>query len=108
VLETLMELDGREFEEFVRHVLELIGFTAEATQYVGDKGIDVNGVLDAEGLASITLRVQVKRLGQYRQSRGLGAARCPESGRTRLPHHVVQFHCPSCPRGGCAGKVPIR
>jgi restriction system protein len=62
IITGLMELDGEEFEEFIRHVLEIIGFTAETTQYVGDKGIDVNGVLDAEGLASITLRVQVKRV----------------------------------------------
>jgi len=62
ILTSLMELNGKEFEEFIRHVLEIIGFTAETTQYVGDKGIDVNGTLDAEGLANITLRVQVKRL----------------------------------------------
>jgi len=62
VLSGLMELNGKEFEEFIRHVLEVIGFSAETTQYVGDKGIDVNGILDAEGLASITLRVQVKRV----------------------------------------------
>lgn len=62
VLTSLMELDGRDFERFIRHVLELVGFAAETTQYAGDKGIDVNGTLDAEGLASITLRVQVKRV----------------------------------------------
>lgn len=61
VLESLMNLDGKEFEEFIRHVLEIIGFSAETTQYSGDKGIDVNGTLDAEGVANITLRVQVKR-----------------------------------------------
>lgn len=42
--------------------LEVIGFTAETTQYIGDKGIDVNGILSAEGLAEIILRVQVKRV----------------------------------------------
>lgn len=61
ILTGLMDLDGKEFEEFVTHLLDIVGFTAETTQYVGDKGIDVNGMLDAEGLASITLRVQVKR-----------------------------------------------
>ncbi len=35
--------------------------SAETTQYTADNGIDVNGILDAEGLASTTLRVQVKR-----------------------------------------------
>lgn len=61
VLENLMDLDGKEFEMFISHVLEIIGFSAETTQYSGDKGIDVNGTLDAEGVANITLRVQVKR-----------------------------------------------
>ncbi|RJS85475.1 hypothetical protein CW713_01440 [Methanophagales archaeon] len=40
----------------------MIGFTVETTQYVGDKGIDVNGILDAEGLADVILRVQVKKV----------------------------------------------
>ncbi|MCB9772259.1 MAG: restriction endonuclease [Candidatus Omnitrophica bacterium] len=62
ILEGLLEMDGREFEQFIRHVLEVVGFSSETTQYVSDKGIDVNGVLDAEGLADITLRVQVKRV----------------------------------------------
>jgi restriction system protein len=61
VLESLMNLNGKEFEEFISHLLEIIGFSAETTQYTRDKGIDVNGILDAEGLANITLRVQVKR-----------------------------------------------
>ncbi|HEQ97876.1 MAG TPA: hypothetical protein ENO22_00875 [candidate division Zixibacteria bacterium] len=62
ILEGLKQLDGKEFEIFIRHVLEIIGFTAETTPYVSDRGIDVNGTLDAEGLASVTLRVQVKRV----------------------------------------------
>jgi len=62
VLSGLMGLTGKEFEEFIGHVLQIIGFTAEVTQYAGDKGIDVNGILDAEGLANITLQVQVKRV----------------------------------------------
>ena len=62
ILQDLMNLDGREFEEFIKHLLEVLGFTAETTQYVGDKGIDVNGILNAEGLAEVTLKVQVKRV----------------------------------------------
>ncbi|UCH96119.1 MAG: restriction endonuclease [Candidatus Aminicenantes bacterium] len=61
VLSNLLEMDGKAFEVFISHLLEIVGFTAETTQYVSDKGIDVNGILDAEGLATITLRVQVKR-----------------------------------------------
>lgn len=63
VLQQLMELDGREFEEFIMHLLNIIGFKASTTQYTNDKGIDVIGILDAEGLADITVRVQVKRVG---------------------------------------------
>lgn len=62
VLSALLELNGKQFEDFISSLLETIGFSAETTQYVGDKGIDVNGILDAEGLADITLRVQVKRV----------------------------------------------
>ena len=61
ILSGLMDLDGKEFEKFISHLLEIIGFTSETTQYTGDKGIDVNGILNAEGLANIVLRLQVKR-----------------------------------------------
>jgi predicted Mrr-cat superfamily restriction endonuclease len=62
ILSSLYEMDGKEFEEFVCHLLDVVGFSSETTQYVSDKGIDINGILDAEGLADITLRVQVKRV----------------------------------------------
>ena len=62
LLQDLMNLNGKEFEDFIRHLLEVLGFSAETTQYVRDKGIDVNGILNAEGLAEVTLRVQVKRV----------------------------------------------
>lgn len=62
VLNGLLELNGKQFEEFVQHLLTIIGFEAQTTQYVGDKGIDVNGILNAQGLAEITLRVQAKRV----------------------------------------------
>jgi restriction system protein len=62
IINGLLELDGKQFEEFVCHLLSCVGFVSQTTQYVSDKGIDVNGVLDAEGLAEIILRVQVKRV----------------------------------------------
>ena len=61
VLSGLLELDGKEFEEFVRHLLAVIGYRAETTQYSRDKGVDVMGSLNAEGLAEIRLQIQVKR-----------------------------------------------
>lgn len=62
VINRLYELDGREFEEFITHLLNVIGFEAAETRYVGDKGIDVTGNLNAEGVAQINLVVQVKRI----------------------------------------------
>lgn len=61
LLSALLELDGREFELFIEHLLQVLGFQAEATQYVRDDGIDVTGTLNAEGLAEIKLQVQAKR-----------------------------------------------
>lgn len=61
ILSALLELKGDDFEKFIKHLLDIIGFRAEVTQYVGDKGIDVTGTLNAEGLAEIKLQVQAKR-----------------------------------------------
>ena len=61
VVRRLHGLHPKEFEAFVAAYFEAIGYQAEATPYVGDGGIDVAGVLDAEGLAQLLLRVQVKR-----------------------------------------------
>lgn len=62
IINGLFELDGKEFEKFISHLLSIIGFKATTTQYVGDKGIDVNGILNVDGIAEIILRVQVKRV----------------------------------------------
>ena len=62
VLSRLGDMDGEEFEHFVRHLLEVVGFEqTEVTSYVGDQGVDVVGILNARGLASVNLKVQVKR-----------------------------------------------
>ena len=62
VLNNISELSPKEFEEFMAHILSTIGFQAAATQFVGDKGVDVIGALSVEGMADITLRLQVKRV----------------------------------------------
>jgi len=61
VRQCLHELYPKQFEEFVAEFLAAIGFDAQPTVYIGDGGIDVAGTLDAQGLAQILLRVQVKR-----------------------------------------------
>ncbi len=109
ILSGLMDLGGKEFEEFVGHLLELIGFTAEVTRYIGDKGIDVNGMLDAEGLASITLRVQVERARSAVGNREVlalrGALRQGEQGclitlSTFTPRAIEEAQM--------TGKIPIK
>lgn len=57
-----LELDPTEFELLVSYLLRTLGF--EPTQEVGkvgDGGIDFEGILDVNGIASINLQVQVKR-----------------------------------------------
>jgi len=61
VLERLLELDPDEFEILVTELLTALGFEAEKTGKTGDGGVDVEGTLDVYGLASVDLRVQVKR-----------------------------------------------
>lgn len=61
IVDRLFNLAAREFEEFVQHVLRVIGFEAAITPYVVDGGVDVIGKLNTEGLAEVNLRVQVKR-----------------------------------------------
>lgn len=61
VLERLLELDPTEFEVFLTSLLSAIGFEAEHTGKVGDKGVDAQGDLDIAGMARIRLYVQAKR-----------------------------------------------
>lgn len=61
VRQHLHDLHPKQFEEFVADFLAAVGFDAQPTVYVGDGGIDVAGTLDAQGLAQVLLRVQVKR-----------------------------------------------
>ncbi len=62
VTERIFNLDPEEFEHFITQLLTLVGFEATTTQLVGDKGVDVIGTLNPEGLTNITLKAQVKRV----------------------------------------------
>ncbi len=62
VVEKLFSLDPEQFEHFVTHLLTLVGFEATTTRLVGDRGVDVIGTLNPEGLTDITLRAQLKRV----------------------------------------------
>lgn len=62
IIDRIKSLSAREFEEFIAHLLDIIGFDAATPmKYVGDKGIDVMGTLDA-GLTNVNLNVQVKKI----------------------------------------------
>lgn len=62
VKEKLFDLSPEEFEKFITHLFSLIGFEAATTRYIADKGVDVIGTLNPDGLADLVLRVQVKRV----------------------------------------------
>lgn len=62
VLEQLLELDEKEFEILVGHVLSAVGFDGtEVVGKPGDGGVDATGELNVAGLAKIKIFVQAKR-----------------------------------------------
>lgn len=61
IIELLLSLDPRKFEEFTSHLLSVSGFEAVNRQYTGDKGIDIDGYFSTE-LVTLNLKVQVKRV----------------------------------------------
>lgn len=62
IISRLLNLNPERFEHFIKDLLTLVGFEATITQYVSDRGVDVIGTLNPEGLANITLKAQVKRV----------------------------------------------
>jgi restriction system protein len=67
VLNQVLQLDPREFEILIKHLLEALGFEgAEHTGKTGDGGVDATGTLDVDNFAKIKVYVQAKRfqLGQ--------------------------------------------
>lgn len=62
VLRQILELDDKEFEILVAHLLTAMGFEgSEVTGKTGDGGVDATGELNASGLAKVKLFVQAKR-----------------------------------------------
>ncbi|UTW61671.1 restriction endonuclease [bacterium SCSIO 12741] len=58
----ILTLDAAEFELLVSKLLQTLGFEAtQETGHVGDRGIDYEGILKVNGVASVKLQVQVKR-----------------------------------------------
>jgi len=62
VLEQILELDAKEFEILVGHLLTALGFEgSEVTGRTGDGGVDATGELNASNLAKVKIFVQAKR-----------------------------------------------
>lgn len=61
-LKQILELDNKEFEILVGHLLTALGFEqAEVVGRAGDGGVDVTGELNVANLAKVRLFVQAKR-----------------------------------------------
>lgn len=62
VLEQVLELDDKEFEILITHLLTALGFEgSEHTGKVGDGGVDATGELNVANLAKVKVFVQAKR-----------------------------------------------
>lgn len=61
VPERVLELDDKEFEILVGHLLTALGFDAEVIGRTGDGGVDAVGELNVSNLARIKVFVQAKR-----------------------------------------------
>lgn len=62
VLEQILELDDKEFEILIGHLLTALGFEgSEVTGKSGDGGVDAKGELNLSGMAKVKLFVQAKR-----------------------------------------------
>lgn len=61
IRQIMAKLTGYEFEEFVAHLLECMGYTARVTQRSGDGGVDVIAHKDKLGFEPPILKVQCKR-----------------------------------------------
>ena len=61
VLERVLELDAKEFEILVGHLLTALGFDCKVTGKTGDGGVDATGILNVGNLAKVKVFVQAKR-----------------------------------------------
>ncbi|TVR81094.1 MAG: hypothetical protein EA412_03850 [Chitinophagaceae bacterium] len=62
ILNRILELDDKEFEILITHILNALGFEgSEHTGKIGDGGVDATGELNVANMAKIKLFVQAKR-----------------------------------------------
>lgn len=85
ILNRILELDDKEFEILITHILTALGFEgSEHTGKVGDGGVDATGELNVANMAKIKIFVQAKR---YKQG-------------TRITANVVKALRANIPTGG--------
>jgi restriction system protein len=84
VRQVLAKVSGYEFEEFVAHLLECMGYTARLTPRSGDGGVDVIAHRDKLGFEPPIVKVQCKRrtdaVGRPEVDQLLGTLREGENG----------------------------
>ena len=62
MLERVLELNDKEFEILISHLLTAVGFEeSEVTGKTGDGGVDATGILNVANLAKVKVFVQAKR-----------------------------------------------
>ncbi len=76
VLDQVLQLDPKEFEVLITHLLTALGFEeSRHTGRPGDGGVDATGVLNVSNLAKIKIFVQAKR---YKLERRISASEVKE------------------------------
>lgn len=107
----LRDMPADRFEALVGELLLAIGFeedTIEVTDYHGDGGIDVRGVLNAGGLTRINAAVQVKRWKKNIQAPTVQAVR---GSLTAHEHGIIitssDFSKGARQEANAVGKTPI-
>jgi restriction system protein len=64
ILEKISKMPPQDVENLVKILLIRMGFDAETTRFVKDKGIDIRGELVTDGVIRMPIGVQVKRQGK--------------------------------------------
>jgi restriction system protein len=104
VLEQLLQLDPKEFELLITHLLAAVGFErSEHTGKVGDGGVDATGELNVANLAKVKIFVQVKR---YSLGNKISAATV-RSFRQSIPAGVQGAFITTADFQGAASEVAL-
>lgn len=61
IRQLMTQLTGHQFEDFMAHLMECMGYTARVTQKSGDGGVDVIAHMDPLGFQPPIVKVQCKR-----------------------------------------------